>query len=76
MIMQIMQELDNFDYEEIKSTLIKFNWDKEKVVQDFRQKNMFKFAMTNCSNPSEQIHIEISKTPQTEGMQIVTQLTA
>ena len=65
MIMQIMQELDNFNYEEIKG-----------ILKDFRQKNMFKFAMTNCSNPSEQIHIEIEKTPQTEGMQIVTQLTA
>ena len=57
MIMQIMQELDNFNYEEIKG-----------ILKDFRQKNMFKFAMTNCSNPSEQIHIEIKKTPQTEGM--------
>jgi hypothetical protein len=64
MIMQIMQELF---YEEIKGTLIKYNWDKEKVVQDFRQKNMFKFAMTNCSNPSEQIHIEIKITLQTVG---------
>lgn len=55
--MLVMQELDNFNFEEIKSNLIRFNWDKQKVIEFYKNKDMIKLAMTNCANPSEQVHI-------------------
>ena len=70
-----MQELDNFNFEEVKSNLIRFNWDKQKVIEFYKNKDMIKLAMTNCANPSEQVHIQVSKNAQTDGMAIITQLT-
>ena len=59
--MLIMQELDNFNYEEIKAKLVSVGWDKQKVIQFYKEKDQIKLAMTNCANPSEQIHISLPK---------------
>ena len=37
--MLIMQELDNFNYEEIKAKLVSVGWDKQKVIQFYKEKD-------------------------------------
>ena len=70
-IYTIMEQLPDSNYEDIKNSLIANNWDKNKVIQTFKENNVQNFAMINCSDPSESISIQVSKAPETEGMQII-----
>ena len=64
------------DIDEIRSKLIANNWNATTVINQYKDANKVRLLLCDCSNMSNQYNLDLDRSPNVTGMDIIKHLVA